>query len=223
MPEVRVPKQCLAFFRQEMDWLNSSTRDFRVPGFFQKVVVLVRILLGSKRSVYIFGKENRPLMRSRVIQERPRALVNVFQRDPDTAHKIRRTRTEMDQVRMNVLLRTDREIQGLEWECPPAVNFAEQLHDGWMSRDSTDAVAHRITIENAQVRARARIVNLSPLEMRLKGFQKIIRQAIEIRLGKVEDGETVALEIRSDRGSIEGNQVPKGRRNFFPLLLILTK
>src|SRR3954470_17256263 len=102
------------------------------------MIMFVWIAPGSARQTNGLRQDHGPLMRTRIINQRPSFLPNVFQGDPDATHEMGRARTEMHQVGMNVLLRADGEIQSLKSEGSPAVEFTKQVDHHRVRGDAAD-------------------------------------------------------------------------------------
>src|SRR3954464_4292161 len=123
----------------EVRRLQVHGADNCLPCPFISRIVAVRI--GPLR-IWIYSdvlvREHRQSMGPGIVEERAVVIIGIFQSNPDTNHEAFRTAAEMDAIAVEMLLRSNWEIQRLEWYGTPAVKVGKQLQDGWIAGNLFD-------------------------------------------------------------------------------------
>jgi hypothetical protein len=135
-------------------------------------------------------------MRSGVIQQRTGVIVNVFQRNPYSAHEAFRTGTEMHGIGMVMLFRADRKIQGLERPCAAAVDARQDFQNACI-----DGQSFRVRIEfPCIVYAHAAAVGppSSPVEVLIEVVNQRVGARMKIPIREIDNREAVAVDVAGD-------------------------
>jgi len=99
-------------------------------------------------------------------------------------------------VAMDGLLRADREIQRLKRKGLPPIDGREEFEDRRIAGDVADVIVELPGVLNARAdRTSGRIAPIEPLG---KPLPDRFRPAIEIRVRKIEDGETMVVQLARD-------------------------
>lgn len=99
-----------------------------------------------------------------------------------------------------MLLRADGKVQSLERPHAPSVKLREEAQEDFIARETFDVGVEGPAIRLAQPRALrpAMIAPLAPIETGMKRRLHGFGDAVEVRIGKIEDGVTVAIEAARD-------------------------
>ena len=126
MQKIGGPDQGIALAWAEVLRADARFLDHGAPDV---LVELLRVALfpAGHAPADLIVVNDRPFVAAGVIFERTRLLTHVFERDPHPTHEAFGDRREVHAVGVEVLLRPDREIQGLKGPCLAAKEISENL------------------------------------------------------------------------------------------------
>ena len=136
----------------------------------------------------VFIRIDRPAIAAGKVHQWAIGRIDIFHRDPDTAHEAFRAGAEVDRVGMKMLLSTDREVQRLEWPSLAAIQLRQQGQHLLIAGDALDVVVELPGVLNTQADTGFVAVVTPALEIvvGVKLLLDLVGHRVEILIGEVQ-------------------------------------